>query len=318
VVVTGASGHLGANIVRNLLEKGYKVRAIVKSDTRGVANLPCEVVKADLLNKNELLKTFKGAFAVIHSAAHISITSFDKELVWETNVVGTKNVIEAVKANNVERLIYIGSIHAFRDDGRPVNENSPLVDGTGSIYDISKAEGIKLVQDAITKGLNAVILCPTALIGPYDYKPSLMGRFLISLSKKRVPALVEGGFDWVDPRDVAEAVSKALTNGDGTYILSGIYLEVSRLSELWCEISKVRCPKVVFPLKWAQIGASILLPLSKIFKFRPLFTPEALKALSWKSPISREKAKKDLNYKPRPIEETLNDTYKWFKEHGYL
>jgi len=318
VVVTGASGHLGANIVRNLLKKGYKVRAIVKTDTRAVTGLPCEVVKADIINKEELLEAFKNAHAIIHSAAYISITSFEKDTIWKTNVEGTKNVIDAALLSNVEKLIYIGSIHAFKDANNTVDETSPLLDKNGSIYDITKAEGIRAVQEAKKYGLNAIIICPTALIGPHDYKPSLMGRFLISLVQQRVPALVDGGFDWVDSRDVAEAVSRALTKGNGTYIISGQYLKIAELSQIWCKIVGVKCPSLVFPLKLAKTGAQIALFLSRVFKFSPLYTPEALKALTWKSPISRKKAEKELDYKPRPIEETLNDTYRWFKEHGYL
>ncbi|MDI6850538.1 MAG: NAD-dependent epimerase/dehydratase family protein, partial [bacterium] len=283
MVVTGASGHLGVNIVRNLLEKGYKVRAIVKTDKRAVLGLPCEVIKADILSKEELLNAFKNAHAIIHSAAHISITSFEKDAIWKTNVQGTRNVIDAAFSSNVEKLIYIGSIHAFQDDHNTVDENSPLVDKNGSIYDITKAEGVKAVQEARKSGLNAVIICPTALIGPNDYKPSLMGRFLISLAQQRVPALVDGGFDFVDSRDVAEAVSRALTNGNGTYIISGQYLKVAELSQLWCKTAGVKCPSIILPLKMAQTGAHIALFFSRILKFSPLYTPEALKALSWKS-----------------------------------
>lgn len=288
------------------------------TDTRALENLPCEVVKTDILNKSQLLSVLKNASAVIHSAAHISITGSNREEVWKVNVEGTKNVIEATKACGVERLIYIGSIHAFKDSGNSVDENSPLIDGTGSIYDITKAEGVKTVRQAINDGLNAVILCPTALIGPNDFKPSFIGRFLISLAKKRVPALVNGGFDWVDARDVAEAALSALTKGNGTYILSGKFLEVRSLAKLWCETATVKCPDLVFSLEIAIIGAKATLPIGRLLKFNPLFTPEALKALTWKSKILRSKSEEELNFKPRPLEETLYDTYKWFREHGYL
>ncbi len=269
------------------------------------------------MDKKSLRKALEGAFAVIHSAAHISISPRKKEQVWKVNVLGTKNVLDSAVEAGVKRFIHISSIHAFKDKGEPLNEESELVVKEGSAYDRSKAEGIRLVMNHYDLP-EKVVICPTALLGPYDYKPSFMGRFLISLARKDVPALVTGGFDWVDVRDVAKAAVRSIERGNGIYITAGKYLSVLELANIWCEICKVEPPKLTFPLSLAVTFTKLAFPIFSLFKSDTILTPEALTALKWKSPIIFEKAKRELIYNPRPIEETLRDTYRWFKENGYL
>jgi dihydroflavonol-4-reductase len=320
VVVTGASGHLGNNVLRVLLEKGYKVRALVRSDTRALRGLNCEVVQGDVLDYKSLRKAFEGAEAVIHCAAQISISGGHKGEVFKINVLGTRNVIDAAKEVGVEKIVHVSSIHAFKDVGGTVNELSELVSHQGTSYDISKAEGLRIVQNEWTQGTDITAICPTALIGPYDFKPSYMGRFLISLAKGEVPALVRGGFDWVDVRDVAKGIVSALENSvrNRIYILSGFYLRIEELAKMWCEIAGRKAPGLIVPLEIATFGASLLEKFYPFFGIEPIFTREALNALRWQSKIDRRKAEEDLCYNPRFISETLKDTYNWFKENGYL
>jgi len=263
------------------------------------------------------LTAFKGARAVIHSAAQISISPRNKDLVWKTNVLGTENVLKAAAESGVEKLIHVSSIHAFKDNRTMVSEESGLIEKEGSTYDRSKAVSIKIVLNHPSSP-EKVIICPTALLGPYDFKPSFIGRFLISLARKRVPALVSGGFDWVDVRDVARAIVKAIEKGKGIYITGGMYLPIFQLARLWCEIVQVKPPEIIFPLPLAIGIISLFFPIVSLIKPDLLLTPEALAALRWKSPISTKKAREELDYRVRPIEETLVDTYRWFKENGYF
>lgn len=319
VLLTGASGHLGANILRVLSSRNYKVRVLVRSDTRAIDGIPCEVVKGDLLDFEILKKALDGVDAVIHSAALISISGGKHGLVWKTNVEGLQNVLRAMEEMGVRRLVYVSSIHAFKDTGDVVNEDSPL-NFDGSEYDRSKAKGIEMVRQYSEKGLDIITICPTALVGPYDFKPSFFGRFLLSLAKGKVPALVEGSFDFVDVMDVAEAVVNGLEMGDrgDIFITSGQYLKIVELAEIWGEIAGVRVPKVVVPLGLAKMGGWFFEKLGNIFNFDPIYTYEAIKALYWRSPISSQKARERLKFHPRLISETLKDTYLWFKDYGYL
>ncbi|MEO0228801.1 MAG: NAD-dependent epimerase/dehydratase family protein [candidate division WOR-3 bacterium] len=320
ILVTGASGHLGNNVVRCLIEKGYRVRALVRSYSRSLDGVSCEIVRGDVLDVDTLKNAFDGVSYVIHCAAQISIAGNLRGEVYKINVMGTKNVLQVAKKNNVEKLVYVGSIHAFKDNGGLVNESSEIVDHDGSPYDMSKAEALRIVKAEAMEGLNVCAVCPTALIGPYDFKPSFIGRFLISLSKGKVPALVEGGFDWVDVRDVASGVVNALDKGrpGDLFILSGEYLRVRELAEIWGEVSNLPIPKIVFPLNLAILGATAVEVVSRFTGNSPIFTREAIRALKWRSKISRERAETQLGYRPRPLRETLKDTYKWFKEYGYI
>lgn len=299
------------------MDAGYKVRVLIRKDSRSINGLPVEISYGDILDKKSLSKALEGAYAVIHSAAQISISPRDREQVWKVNVMGTRNVLDSAVAAGVKRFVHISSIHAFKDKRQPVNEESELVMKEGSAYDRSKAESIRLVMNHNDLP-DKVVICPTALLGPHDYKPSFMGRFLISLARKDVPAIVTGGFDWVDVRDVAKAAVKSIENGNGIYITAGKYLSIVELANIWCEICRVKSPKLTFPLSLAVTFTKIAYPLFTLFKSDIILTPEALNALKWKSPIIFEKATRELSYNPRPIEETLKDTYRWFKENGYI
>ncbi|ADN02593.1 NAD-dependent epimerase/dehydratase family protein [Spirochaeta thermophila] len=320
VAVTGAGGHLGGNVVEVLLRRGYRVRAVVRRDRRAVEGCGCEVVEAEVLERGSLERAFEGADAVVHCAAYVSISGGHGGLVWRVNVEGVRNVLNAAARVGVWRVVHVSSIHAFRECGEVVDEKAPLVDGEGSVYDRSKAEGLRVAAEAAARGQDVVAVCPTGIIGPKDYKPSRMGRFFIALTRGRVPALVEGGFDWVDVRDVAEGVVAALERGrrGERYVLSGRYVKVAELARAWCGVAGVRAPRVVVPPGLARIGAGlggILLPL---LPGEPLFTAEAIRALSWRTPVSSERAHRRLGYVARPLEETLEDTYRWFKEYGYV
>lgn len=320
ILVTGASGHLGNNIVRLLIEKGYKVRGLVRSDRQPLEGLNCEIVRGDVLQIDTLERAYHGVSYVIHCAAQISISGGLGGEVFNVNVVGTRNILKMAELKNVEKVVYVGSIHAFKDSGGIVDESAELVDNDGTSYDISKAEALKFVLGKAKEGLDVCAVCPTALIGPYDFKPSFIGRFLISLAKRKVPALVKGGFDWVDVRDVALGVINAMEKGRSgdVFILSGEYLTVMELAEIWGNVARVSIPRMVFPLDLAIFGATAVEIFSRFTGTSPIFTREALGALKWRSKISRKLAETKLGYRPRPLRETLEDTYKWFKEYGYL
>ena len=324
VAVTGASGHVGVNLVAKLLESGFKVRALVHKSMLGLDGIGCEIARIDVLDKKSLVDALKGVDIVIHTAATITVTKSKGEYVKKVNVEGTKNLLEAIRKTHVEKLIYFSSIHAFDYKNYDViTESTGLIEGGNyPDYDKSKAEATKIVRDfQRMHDFDVNIVYPTAIIGPADWRPSFIGRFLISLYKGHFPALVKGGFDWVDVRDVVEYTVKLVErdyNGQ-EFIFSGEFLSVKELAQLWGDVSNIKVPRFCFPITFAEIGGFFNEFWHSVFNGKELiFTRESLKALKWKNRIDNSKTKEILGYKHTPIRKTIEDLFKWFKDKGFL
>lgn len=323
VVVTGASGHVGGNLVRALLAQGRRVRVVVHRDTRAIEGLGVERVSADACDIDSLLRAFEGAHTVYHLAGIISIMGEMNGLVSRTNVIGTGNVVQACLQRGVRRLIHFSSIHALRN--KPgldeMNENCPYADDRDCIaYDRSKALGEQKVLEGVSKGLNAVIVNPTSIIGPYDFKPSRMGQVLLDLYHRRMPALIDAVFDWVDVRDVVAGAMSAEEKGRSgdRYLLSGHYESIRGLAKLVEEIAGVRAPRLVTPMWLALLAAPFAELYAKAFGKTPLFTRESMRVLRESRPVSHEKATRELGYTPRPLRATIEDSLSWFRQAGML
>ncbi len=322
-VVTGASGHIGSNLIRALAAQRRKVRALQHVNRRNIEGLDVEIVPGDVCHPDSLRKAFEGADIVYHLAARISLESNDYLVLEPINVTGVKNVVEACIDCKVKRLVHFSSIHAFIQEsiGKPIDETCPLVEPKNCPpYDRTKAAGEKIVYDAMERGLNAVVISPTAVIGPYDWEPSFLGEALLNLARGKMPALVQGGFDWVDVRDVvagALAAEKKAPAG-AKYLLSGQYASVCDLAVLVEEIMGTPAPKMVMPKWLAFVGAPFMAGFARMTGNRPLYTSASVKALRDGQDVSHNKATRELGYEPRPLRQTLVDTFKWFHESGYL
>ncbi len=321
--ITGATGHVGVNLVRILHEQGHSVRALIHKAPDGFADLPVGKVVGDVTRPETLAAAFEGVDVVFHAAARISITRADMREVVEINVEGTRNVIEACRRTGVRRLVHFSSIEAL--DARPldvpVEEARAFVDGdSGSPYAVSKVQGEAEVRRAIAEGMNAVILNPTAVIGPFDLRPSLMGRAFVAFARGRIPMLVDGGFDWVDARDVASAAIAAAVHAPrgGRYIVGGRWASMAELVGLVCGHTKVRPPTLLCPLPIALAWAPVSTALSRMAGGTPLFTSNSLRVLRGNRNVSHARASRDLGYAPRALEETVRDTYAWFRDRGML
>jgi len=322
-VVTGASGHIGNNLIRALLAQGRKVRALQHVNRSNIEGLGLEIVPADVCHPDSLHRAFKGADVVYHLAARISLNSNDYPVLEPINVTGVKNVVQACIDCGVRRLVHFSSIHAFIQEsiGKPIDETCPLVEPRNCPpYDRSKAAGEKIVYGAIERGLDAVIISPTAVIGPYDYEPSFLGEALLNLARGKMPALVAGGFDWVDVRDVvagALAAEKGAPSG-AKYLLAGHFASVCDLAILVEEIMGTSAPKLVMPKWLAYVGAPFMAGFARMTGSRPLYTSASVRALRTGQDVSHEKAARELGYRPRPLRQTIVDTFDWFRDSGYL
>jgi dihydroflavonol-4-reductase len=323
IFVTGASGHIGNNLVRALLEQKRDVRVLIYDkdpNVEGLKGLDVEKVQGDILDYEHLKKSMEGAEVVFHLAARISIIGPENGFVHRVNVDGVRNVVEACLSNKVRRLVHFSSIHAFKQSplGQPLDETRELVDETGYAYDHSKALGIAEIHKGIAKGLDAVIVNPAGVIGPHDYYPSRMGEVFMDFYNGRLPAAVDGGFTWVDVRDVVQGALAAEEKGrtGEVYLLAGHYHTVLELSRMVGEVTCKKTPTMVTPMWLARAVAPFALWYALIFKKTPLFTPESLGALRSNKDVRHDKAKTELGFNPRPVLETVRDTFTWMKETG--
>ncbi len=322
-IVTGAAGLVGSNLMRALVQKKEQVRAIVHRDVRGVEGLPVERVNADLNDVRSLADAFKNADVVYHLAAVISLQMNNWRECVDVNVLGTRNVVEACLRSGVKRMVHFSSIHALVQEpfNTPVDENRPRVSSSEyPPYDRSKAAAEKEIHKGIARGLNAVIVNPTAVIGPFDFKPSYQGQALIALAKGRLPTLVNGGFDWVDARDVAEGAVLAARGGKcgESYLLPGEWHSVREIATLICSHSHRNAPSFTVPIWLAFQSAPILGLLTRLSGNDPIYTKVSLLALQSNRHISHAKASRELGYTHRPLSETIADTHAWFLSNGYL
>jgi dihydroflavonol-4-reductase len=323
VVVTGAAGHMGANLVRALIDRGRSVRCMVHANSRAIDGLDAEMVRGDVGDLDSLYRAFQGAEIVYHLAARISLSMSDWTALEAVNVTGTRNVVEACRRAGVRRLVHFSSIHALVQEplSVPVDESRPLVASRRyPPYDRSKAAAEIVVRRDIEQGLDAVIIYPTAIIGPYDYQPSYFGEALLLLAKHKLPALVTGGFDWVDVRDVVAGAILAEEGAPGgaRYLLSGHWVAMRDVAAGVAEITGVPATGFVYPLWLARVGAPLIKGISHLSGKRPLYTDVSLRAMKSNRQISHEKATREFGYRPRPFRETLSDTLRWFEENGQL
>jgi dihydroflavonol-4-reductase len=325
LLVTGATGHIGNVLVRQLLTLGNRVRALVLpgEDSSPLQGLDVEVMEGNVLDLEAVKRAMQGAQTVYHLAGMISILPGRNQILRQVNIQGTQNVLDAARYCDVARVVYTSSIHAIARaaHGITIDESLPFDPAHAiSEYDRSKAEASLAVLQAARQGLDAVIACPTGVIGPYDYRLSEMGSLILSAMKSRLPFSIDGAYDFVDVRDVANGLTLVSQRGRSgeSYILSGERISVRRLIETVCEITNRHVPILHLPIWLARFAAAFAPSFYRLTKMRPRVTPYALDTVSSNSVISHEKARRDLGYAPRPLRESIADTINWFMENTSL
>lgn len=322
ILVTGATGHIGNVLVRELASQGKQVRTLVLpgEDCRALTGLEVERVEGDVLNPVSLSRAMQGVENVYHLAGLISILGGKNGMVHQVNVQGTHNMLEAALRAGVRRFVYTSSIHAITrvPHGLTIDESIAYDPATAiSAYDRSKAEASLAVLQAVRQGLDAVIVCPTGVIGPYDYRRSEMGQLIFDSMRRQLQFWVEGAYDFVDVRDVARGEVLACEKGlaGQSYILSGERITVLRLLQLVKEITGAHSVHIRIPLSIARFSTLFTPVFYRLSKIRPRLTPYALETLCSNSNISHAKARRELGYSPRSLRESLADTVRWFQEN---
>lgn len=322
-IITGANGFLGNNIVR-LLEKNNEneIRALVLPNDKidALKGLKCEkflgdVTKIetlkDIFNIDESVKE-KINIYVIHCASIVYLDSKYNERVYQVNVEGTKNIIKKTKEINA-KLIYVSSVHAIEEklNHEVMDENASFdPDKIVGLYAKTKAETTRYVFNEVkNNNLNACVVFPSGLLGVNDFTNTNMIVLIKKILNEKVPLLTEGGYDFVDVRDVARGVINACTKGkkgEG-YILSGEYVTIKKIADLVCEYGKAKPIKKVISINMVKNIAFLFELYYRLRKTTPLFTRYSLYTLNANSNFTNAKAKKDLDYQTRSIKYTIKD-----------
>jgi len=317
--VTGGSGHLGANLVRQLLHSGHEVKCLVRKDTRALDGLDVELCTGSLQSLDEMASNMRGNDVVIHSAGFVAVEKSNINIMEKINVDGTRIMAQAALQENVDKFIHISSVHAFqqRPTKETLNENRPLVSSTKAApYDRTKAAGQREILNAVGNGLDATILHPTGILGPYDWKPSRMGQVLLDISKGKMPFSINNGFNWVDARDVSTTCISAINNGrcGQNYIVPGSWNSMKEIATM-CG----KKPILTLPFWTAYLALPFAGVKSVITKKRPSVSRGSLHALAVQCrDIPGTLAREELGHFNRPLSETINDSISWFKAQNRL
>ncbi len=322
IAVTGANGHVGRNLVRGLLEQGDQVRAFDLGGFEG-ADPAVEAWPGDVRDEERLSRCYEGVERVYHLAAIISVDGDRGGLVTDVNVNGARASASAALRAGVRRFVHFSSIEAFETKGRSGSVDEELPRSTGSdcpAYDRSKAQGEAEVRKLVEQGLDAVVVHPTGVFGPKDQLPSRAGATFLDAARGRMPILVEGGFDWVDVRDIAAGAIAAGDRGrtGQSYILSGSHQTMFDLMGRFARGAGAMPPVVALPRWLLRPFTSLPSLVARMRGKEARLTAQSLEILGTRVRFSHERAARDLGYQPRPIEASVEDLLTDFVDSGWI
>ena len=326
VLITGASGFVGAAVLRALQDRGLKLRVLVRaaSPRRNLEGLDCDVVVGDMTDPEAMRAALDGVRYLFHVAADYRLWARDPGSIITANLTGTSTVMKAALARGVERIVYTSSVATLRaaDAATNVDETAPLGIGEGvGAYKQSKVVAERLVDKMVAEqGLPAVIVLPSTPIGPNDVKPTPTGRMVVEAATGKIPAFVDTGLNLVHVDDVAAGHIQALEQGriGEHYILGG---QNASLRDFLAAIAAqtgrkaptISLPRV--PLYPIAIAAEMI---ASVTGKEPMITRDALKMASHHMFFSSAKAQRELGYAARPYAEAITDALTWFRAEGYL
>ncbi len=326
VLVTGGSGFLGSAVVRTLLARGSRVRALVRSSSPpdNLRALDCETVAGDLTDQASLKAAMQGVRHLFHVAADYRFWARDPSVILRVNVDGTRSLMREALSAGVERIVYTSSVAALRVAGAtsPVDETSPLApDEAIGAYKRSKTLAEREVEGMILRDkLPAIIVNPTTPIGPRDIRPTPTGRILLDAARGRIPAFVDTGLNFAHVDDIAEGHLLAFEHGriGERYILGGENVLLQDLLAAIAGLSGRRAPRLklprapLFPLAF---GAEAV---ARLTGKEPLLTVDSLRMSRYRMFFTSAKAERELGYRSRPYQEGVVDALAWFRKAGYL
>ena len=328
ILVTGGSGHLGANLVRRLIADGLggRVRALYRSGSNNSAldGLEIERVEGDLRDAAAMRRAVAGVDRVYHCAARLSTVLGGERDIFESNVVGTRNLLTAAREAGVRKVVVTGSFSAVGHlHDRPSDETVPFYPFEDALpYEFTKALVEAECWSAAAAGIDVVVATSCAILGPHDHKPSRMGEVVLSFARGKLPAYIPGGFEFVASRDIVEGHILAMEKGRSgrKYIFASGYHTLDDLFGHLEEITGTPRPRLRLPAPLMGAIAAVTSPImSRLFPSKPQrITPHAVRLLTMGRRADVTRARTELGFRPTPIKEALAAAYEDFVRRGLL
>lgn len=326
VLITGADGVLGSNLVREFLSRDYEVSVFLLPSSKNpitLSGLPLNYFYGNILEEKEISNAVEGHDYVVHAAASTVVYPARLEIINLVNIDGTKNVIKAVLKHNVKRLIHVGTANSFSYGtiDNPGSEKNPYgAHVYGMDYMDSKRKAQEIVLEATqNQGLDAVVVNPTFMIGPYDSKPS-SGSMIIALKKGKIPGYTDGAKNYIAVKDAAVAIANAIDLGKKgeCYILGNHNMTFKTAFDVFANVIGANPPKRKLSSRAVVLYGAINSFLAQKLDYNPSVTRELAKISCEQQYYCSCKAKKELNMPSTPIEVAVKECYDWFLENGYL
>ena len=319
-LVTGASGFIGWHVARLLTERGYKVRALVRPTSK-LRELEVEAVTGDLRDPESLERAVAGCGVVFHVAADYRLWSRDPGEMYRSNVEGTRNLLEAARKHGIERVVYTSTVGCIGiPPGGVGDETVPVtIDEMTGAYKRSKFLAERVALEFAASGFPVVVVNPTAPVGDHDVKPTPTGKIVLDFLTGAMPAYIETGLNLVDVRDTAEAHLLACNRGrpGERYIAGAENLTLAEILGKLARLTGKAAPRVKLPYAVAYAAGVVTTGWARVTGHPPRAPLDAVRMAKKKMFVSHEKAQRELNFAPGPVDVALGRAVEWFQANGY-
>ena len=312
IFVTGATGHIGNNVVRQLLLEHQEVTCLVRSKGIALLDISTPVILGDIFDPLFLAQHLRPGDVLIHCAGVIDVFAKDATRSEEVNVTGTKIIGDYCSQNGIY-LLFVSSVDAIaktKDQTTIIEPNSFDLSKFQNHYSLAKAKGAMMIQEMLDQSkLEGAIVYPSAVVGVHDYKPSLVGKELIKAMKRKVLFSVKGGYNFIDVQDVAKAITSIVrTKLTGSYILSAHACSISQMYQFVSSWQGKRKWIITVP----NVIARSLLWMTK------RYSKTMLDAIEDSSNYQNAKITKAISFQSRPLEETLSNTLDFLQKNRFI
>jgi len=325
VFVTGATGFIGASLVRELLRDGHEVRALARpeSDRRNLQGLDLEIHEGDLRDRSSLARGLQGREVLYHAAADYRLWTRNPSAMYEINVVGTRNILEIALEQGISRVVYTSSVGTLGNPGNglPGDETTPVsfTDMVGH-YKKSKFLAEREAESFVKRGLPLVIVNPSTPIGCLDIKPTPTGKIIVDFLNRRMPAYLDTGLNIIDVEDCARGHILAACKGciGEKYILGNENMTLQRIFAMLAEITGLKAPQVRLPYTPILLAAYVNEAISRCTGKEPLIPLAGVQMARKFMYFDAGKAVRELGLAQRPAIDALRKAVEWFRVNGYV